>query len=159
MDSARQGRSFITDSRTPQQPDSAPHTPKRQRKQLRSPQQGHSGLSYGGTLVSFSKPSRSVRADTSVAPGVTSANSSVHIRTPCGLSPPPPRAGDAACRAADGKGVELRLSLLAGHTPGSGCHRGCQSRELGALLARDVVRGIQVHAQRAVVHPRESERR
>lgn len=100
MGSARQGCSFIVDSRTPQWPDLAPPpTPKRQRKQPRRPQQGHSAVSYRGTLVSFSKPSTWARADTEAA----------RTPAPCGLAVPHPEQ------------VTLRAGQLMGRGSNSAC--------------------------------------
>lgn len=100
MGSARQGCSFIVDSRTPQRPDPAPPpTPKIQRKQPRRPQQGHSAVSYRGTLVSFSKPSTWARVDTEAA----------RTPAPCGLAVPHPEQ------------VTLRAGQLMGRGSNSAC--------------------------------------
>lgn len=112
MGSARQGCSFIVDSRTPQWPDLAPPpTPKRQRKQPRRPQQGHSAVSYRGTLVSFSKPSTWARVDTEAARTPAPCGLAVPHpeQTPCGLAPPHPEQ------------VTLRAGQLMGRGSNSAC--------------------------------------
>lgn len=112
MGSVRQGCSFIVDSRTPQRPDPAPPpTPKRQRKRPRRPQQGHSAVSYRGTLVSFSKPNTWARVDTEAA----------RTPAPCGLVVPHPEQTRCGLAPPHPEQVTLRAGQLMGRGSNSAC--------------------------------------